>query len=307
VKSVKGRYLKNSLHRGRSQIPFSTLAMSDTGPVIFTLGPSTDGDSVLHYYKRNIGDYAKKAGRLSMLEHGAYTLLIDACYDREQFPTRDEAIEWCWARTSDEILAVEFVLSRFFDLVDGIYVQKRIEEELAKYHENAARNSRIATEREKRRTERARSVEEAQTNLHEAPPNQEPLTINQEPLTINTPIPPAKPGAQSPKPTAAVSLPAWLAAVKAKGEKPIPDDDPVFDYADQANIPMDLMRLCWLEFRVRYSEPNAKRYKDWRSVYRKAVRGNWLKLWFLTEDGYGLTTAGQQAQRALDAKLGSAA
>jgi hypothetical protein len=103
-----------------------------------------------------------------------------------------------------------------------------------------------------------------------------------------------------------VSLPAWLAAVKAKGEKPIPDDDPVFDYADQANIPMDLMRLCWLEFRARYSEPNAKRYKDWRSVYRKAVRGNWLKLWFLTEDGYGLTTAGQQAQRALDAKIGAA-
>jgi hypothetical protein len=122
-----------------------------------------------------------------------------------------------------------------------------------------------------------------------------------------SPIPPAKPGAQSPKPAVAVSLPAWLATVKAKGEKPIPDSDPVFDYAEQANIPMDLMRLCWVEFRARYSEPNAKRYKDWRSVYRKAVRGNWLKLWFLTEDGYGLTTAGQQAQRALEAKQGIAA
>lgn len=119
-----------------------------------------------------------------------------------------------------------------------------------------------------------------------------------------SPIPPAKPGAQSPKPAVAVSLPAWLATVKAKGEKPIPDNDPVFDYAEQANIPMDLMRLCWVEFRARYSEPNAKRYKDWRSVYRKAVRGNWLKLWFLTEDGYGLTTTGQQAQRALEAKQG---
>ena len=41
----------------------------------------------MHYYKRNLGDYAKKAGRLSMLEHGSYTLLIDACYDRERFPT----------------------------------------------------------------------------------------------------------------------------------------------------------------------------------------------------------------------------
>jgi hypothetical protein len=139
----------------------------------------------------------------------------------------------------------------------------------------------------------------------------EPVAFNKnlsykEPNT-NTPIPPAKPGAQSPKPAVAVSLPAWLATVKAKGEKPIPDSDPVFDYAEQANIPMDLMRLCWVEFRARYSEPNAKRYKDWRSVYRKAVRGNWLKLWFLTEDGYGLTTAGQQAKRALEAKQGIAA
>ena len=46
----------------------------------------------MHYYKRNLGDYAKKAGRLSMLQHGSYTLLIDACYDREQFPTLEEAI-----------------------------------------------------------------------------------------------------------------------------------------------------------------------------------------------------------------------
>ena len=43
----------------------------------------TEGVTKMHYYKRNIGDYHKKAGRLSMIEHGAYTLLIDACYDRE--------------------------------------------------------------------------------------------------------------------------------------------------------------------------------------------------------------------------------
>jgi hypothetical protein len=120
-----------------------------------------------------------------------------------------------------------------------------------------------------------------------------------------TPIPPAQtPGACPPKAASAVSLPAWLATIKAKGEQPIPETDPVFDYAEQAGIPMDMLRLCWVEFRSRYSEPNAKRYKDWRSVYRKAVRGNWLKLWFSTADGYMLTTVGQQAQRTFDAKQG---
>lgn len=124
----------------------------------------------------------------------------------------------------------------------------------------------------------------------------------------NTPIPPAQqaPGASGSKATA-ISLATWLSQVKASGEQAIPEDDPVFEYAEQAGIPLDMLRLCWIEFRSRYSEPGAKRYKDWRSVYRKAVRGNWLKLWFCNADGYTLTTAGLQAQRALDAKEGLAA
>ena len=137
----------------------------------------------MHYYKKNIGDYHKKAGRLSMLEHGAYTLLIDACYDRERFPTEDEAIEWTWARTQEEEAAVRFVLARFFDLRDGIYVQARIEEEIAKYHANAETNARIAKEREDKRRNGARTVPKASPGVHEAPPNQEPRTSNQEPVS----------------------------------------------------------------------------------------------------------------------------
>lgn len=135
----------------------------------------------MHYYKRNLGDYAKKTGRLSMLEHGAYTLLIDACYDRERFPTRIDAIEWCWARTPEEMAAVDFVLSRFFTLDGDTYVQNRIREEVTAYHQNSKRNSEIAKQREDNRRKRARSVHEAPPEKHEAPPNQEPITINQEP------------------------------------------------------------------------------------------------------------------------------
>jgi len=139
----------------------------------------------MHYYKRNIGDYAKKAGRLSMLEHGAYTLLLDACYDRERFPTLEEAIEWCWARSDDEEQAVKFVLSRFFDLKDGVYIQNRIAEEVAVYVKNAETNKRIATEREQKRTNRAQSVNEASQSVNEPPPNHKPITINQKPITNN--------------------------------------------------------------------------------------------------------------------------
>ena len=134
----------------------------------------------MHYYKRNLGDYAKKAGRLTMLQHGAYTLLIDSCYDRELFPTLEQALEWTWASTEAEVEAVKFVLSRFFVLdKEGCYVQDRILEELLHYHKNADTNKRIADEREAKRREKRTNREQV---VDEAPPNQEPLTNNQEPI-----------------------------------------------------------------------------------------------------------------------------
>jgi uncharacterized protein YdaU (DUF1376 family) len=146
----------------------------------------------MHYYKRNIGDYHKKAGRLTMLQHGAFTLLMDSCYDRERFPTRDEALEWLWTSSKEEIEAVEFVLCRFFDLEDGVYVQKRIQDELANYHKNAKTNKRIAIDREtkrrEKRTNRAQSVDGSNTLEHEAPPNHKPITTNQEPITTKEPV-----------------------------------------------------------------------------------------------------------------------
>ena len=140
------------------------------------------GSLTMHYYKRNLGDYAKKAGRLSMLQHGSYTLLIDSCYDREQFPTLDEALEWTWASTTEEIEAVTFVLRKFFVLQDGVYVQQRIADELADYKGKAVTNKRIADEREANRHASSTVRDEKCTNrvpvVNEPPPNHEPLTIN---------------------------------------------------------------------------------------------------------------------------------
>ena len=137
----------------------------------------------MHYYKRNLGDYAKKAGRLSMLQHGAYTLLIDACYDREQFPTMAEAIDWTWASSTAEIEAVEFVLRKFFTLEGDRFVQKRIQEEISEYRVKAEVNARIAQERETKRkeksTKRAPVVDGASEAGDGPPPNQEPITNNQ--------------------------------------------------------------------------------------------------------------------------------
>jgi uncharacterized protein YdaU (DUF1376 family) len=148
----------------------------------------------MHYYKRNIGDYAKKAGRLSIMQHGTYTLLIDACYDREQFPTLEQAIEWVWASTTEEIEALKFVLSRFFVLENGVYSQKRIREEIDEYHKKAETNKRIALEREAKR--RGNSTNRAPV-VNEPPPNHKPITNNHKPVLKD-------------KSAAAPILPNWM-------------------------------------------------------------------------------------------------
>jgi uncharacterized protein YdaU (DUF1376 family) len=185
---------------------------------------------MMHYFKRNIGDYHKKAGRLSMLEHGSYTLLIDACYDRERFPTLEEAIDWCWARSEEEISAVKFVLSKFFTLVNGVYTQDRIAEEIAAYQEKAEKNRLIAIDREnKRRGVRAPDVHEACTDRH-LTNNQEPLTTNQEPEDQhNTPHATAEGSAEPVDPKAPTEMTLeW-----------VPDQKLLKAYAARMGIPVD--------------------------------------------------------------------
>ena len=216
----------------------------------------------MHYYKRNLGDYAKKAGRLSMLQHGAYTLLIDACYDRERFPTLDEAIEWTWASTEAEIEAVKFVLSRFFTLNEvGQYVQERILQEVLEYQAKADKNKEIAIERETKRrenkTKREVNITKRERIVHVSPPNQEPITNNQEPLVKDIGV------AKATKATRLKldSLPEdWFNW--CRGERP--DLNPI---------------TVWDHFKDHWvSVPGQKGCKlDWFATWRNWVRNQWAK------------------------------
>lgn len=220
----------------------------------------------MHYYKRNIGDYAKKAGRLTMLQHGAYTLLIDSCYDREKFPTLEQAIEWTWASTEAEIEAVKFVLSRFFTLgEDCEYVQDRILDEILDYHSKAEKNKEIALEREAKRrdkrTNRAQSV-------HESPPNQEPRTNNHKPVTNN------KNAVACP---ADVSPDCWEAfiahrkAVKALVTERVVNT--MRNEADKAGIPLEdaldeVVARGWKGFKAEWYKPQTRTEKPRKTQYQ---------------------------------------
>jgi hypothetical protein len=109
-----------------------------------------------------------------------------------------------------------------------------------------------------------------------------------------------KEGKDAPRKRVAVTFRSW---VESLGDQPpIPNDDPVHAYAAKVGIPGDYIALAWDWFDETYTgQRSAKRYADWRQVFRNAVESNWPKLWFIADDGrYGLTTVGKQRLRSLE-------
>jgi len=94
----------------------------------------------------------------------------------------------------------------------------------------------------------------------------------------------------------------WAKEVTAKGEKLIPDDNHIFDTAQKMGIPDDYLFLAWHVFKDYYTTDNLKKYKDWRIVFSKAIKGDWLKLWAFNREGQCyLTPKGKMHQNAIEA------
>jgi uncharacterized protein YdaU (DUF1376 family) len=82
-----------------------------------------------------MADYASKTAGLSLMEHGAYTLLLDMSYSTEKpLPSALEPLyRLCRAMTKAEQLAVKVVAEQFFPVgTDGIRHNARVEKELPK-------------------------------------------------------------------------------------------------------------------------------------------------------------------------------
>jgi uncharacterized protein YdaU (DUF1376 family) len=91
-----------------------------------------DGEIGVNYYERHLGDYAKDTVHLSQAEHGAYNLLMDRYYATEAGIPEKTAYRIGKANTKAERDAVDFVLSEFFVLEDGVWNKGRIQEEIIK-------------------------------------------------------------------------------------------------------------------------------------------------------------------------------
>jgi len=99
----------------------------------------------MHYYQFNIADYRKKTGHLSLVEHAIYRALIDTYYLTENPLTSDinSLMRLHSVRTADEKLALENVLSDFFELTEQGYIHEHCHQELDRLYQKSekARNA----------------------------------------------------------------------------------------------------------------------------------------------------------------------
>lgn len=248
----------------------------------------------MNFYKHYIGDFQRDTNHLSLTERGAYLALIHHYYATEKPLPNDHAAlcRVAGAMTKQERDAVKTAMV-FFEVVDSGLMHTRIECEIQKAGDISSANRDIALAREEKR--RAMREHEACTKRgtsvtrtdHDQSTNQ-----NQTPDIKEIPLTPK--GVKSKR--SAIEIKKFLETCKTNSEKPIPETDPVFQYAEDVGIPLEFLRLAWREFVDRHQE-GQKRYTDWRRAFRNCVRANWYKLWWANDGGYQLTTVGIQAER----------
>lgn len=114
----------------------------------------------LPWYPLYPGDYARDTKQLSLIEHGAYRLLMDYYYSNgsldcgitigttygqpnvQLMPDHTRYYRICGAIQKDEMSAVDFILGTFFVYLEGIYthnkIEKVIKEQLEKHDKRVA-------------------------------------------------------------------------------------------------------------------------------------------------------------------------
>ena len=131
----------------------------------------------MNFYPFHIGDYISHTSHLNDAEDLAYRRMIELYYQSEQ-PFNDSLVLARRVKTSVDV--VEIILHEFFTLEeDNCWHSKRIDEEIAKYHDRLNQASKAG-----------KASAEARFNKRSTPvqptKNQEPRTINHKP-SINTP------------------------------------------------------------------------------------------------------------------------
>jgi uncharacterized protein YdaU (DUF1376 family) len=140
----------------------------------------------VNYYERHIGDYLKDTAHLSMLEHGAYTRLLDVYYTREGGIPAADAARLVGARSKEERAALAAVLAEFFELREGVLIQHRADREIQRFQDKQRKASASANARWAKSGGNANASADAmRTHTEGNAPRARPQTPDTRPNTKN--------------------------------------------------------------------------------------------------------------------------
>jgi uncharacterized protein YdaU (DUF1376 family) len=137
----------------------------------------------MHYYQFNIGDYASHTRHLTNLEDLAYRRLLDAYYLQERPLNSGVASVARQINMRDNEAEVKAVLEEFWVLTEAGWINRRADQEIAKYQEFVEAGKRGAAKRwAKAEVKGGLSGANGEGN---SPPNATPMVNNKhKPITI---------------------------------------------------------------------------------------------------------------------------
>lgn len=133
---------------GRSRHSDAAMGAGGWARGTYTIAPPAPallwGKKNVNYYRRYPGDYVRDTSQLSLMQHGAYCLLLDYCYgsDHVEIHSRDVLDPFenpsraallyriCGASTRHERAAVRYVVEHFFPGGRNPRVARQLPEEL---------------------------------------------------------------------------------------------------------------------------------------------------------------------------------
>jgi len=215
----------------------------------------------VNYYEHHLGDYAKDTGHLSMLEHGAYRILLDRYYSTERGIPADQVYRLARARSEEECRAVDAVLGEFFELVDGLWIQGRVERELASANKRitaAQQNGKKGGRPPKKPKGLDSETQQEPTGLLPGSDSETQQKAHQSPIT-NHHLPKEKIGSK-----AAASTPAIARPEAAASPPPSPPADPPLPPADpiQARAVEITLLLRQRGAALQASDPRVRRWAE---------------------------------------------
>lgn len=141
----------------------------------------------MHYYKFNIGDYARSTRHLSNEEDLAYRRLIDMYYENEA-PIPLET-QWVARRIRVAAEVVDIVLQDMFERTEDGWKHARCEADIADYHKSAQRNRENGKRGGRPKSVGKKPTENPVGSQSDASGNPVvTLTTNHKPLTTNQDI-----------------------------------------------------------------------------------------------------------------------